>query len=192
MIKIRFFLDTEFHENGSTIDLISIALVSEDGREYYACNKEFDLKRMTEESDGWLWHNVLPLIPPFASDLWRTRAEIRGDILSFVRYDNTGKELDGQPEFWAYFADYDWIVFCQLFGRMKDVPIDFPMFCFDLKQWYEQLGRPAIPRQISDQHDALEDARWNKQVWESLKRTEEAAKIGEQGENLHRLSIPQE
>lgn len=159
----------------------------EDGREYYACNKQFDLKHMTEESDGWLWHNVMPLLPPFSSSAWDTRAGIRADVESFVRYDDSGKEIDGQPEFWAHFADYDWIVLCQLFGSMKDLPIDFPMFCFDLKQWYEQLGRPAIPRQVGNQHDALEDARWNKQVWESLKKTEETIRIGEKGENLHRV-----
>ena len=31
---MRFWFDTEFHENGSFIDLISIGVVSEDGRQY--------------------------------------------------------------------------------------------------------------------------------------------------------------
>lgn len=33
---MKYFLDTEFHEDGKTIDLISIGIVAEDGREYYA------------------------------------------------------------------------------------------------------------------------------------------------------------
>lgn len=38
------------------------------------------------------------------------------------------------PEFYAYYADYDWVVFCWLFGRMIDLPKGFPMYCKDLKQ----------------------------------------------------------
>ena len=33
---MRYFYDTEFLEDGETIDLISIGIVAEDGREYYA------------------------------------------------------------------------------------------------------------------------------------------------------------
>jgi len=36
--------------------------------------------------------------------------------------------------FYAYYADYDWVVFAQLFGKMKDLPKGFPMYCKDLKQ----------------------------------------------------------
>jgi len=38
---VRFFYDTEFIDNGRTIELISIGVVSEDGREYYAISTEF-------------------------------------------------------------------------------------------------------------------------------------------------------
>ena len=38
------------------------------------------------------------------------------------------------PKFYAYFADYDWVVFCWLFGKMIDLPKRFPMYCIDLKQ----------------------------------------------------------
>lgn len=37
--------DTEFLEDGSTIELISIGIVCEDGREYYAVNSDMDEKR---------------------------------------------------------------------------------------------------------------------------------------------------
>ena len=45
---MRYYLDTEFIEDGKTIDLISIGLVSEDGREYYAINYNCDFSKASE------------------------------------------------------------------------------------------------------------------------------------------------
>lgn len=39
-----------------------------------------------------------------------------------------------KPVFYAYYADYDWVVFCQLFGKMNDLPDGFSQYCNDLKQ----------------------------------------------------------
>jgi hypothetical protein len=45
-----------------------------------------------------------------------------------------------EPEFYAYYADYDWVVFCSLFGRMIDLPKGFPMYCKDLKQMLDEFA----------------------------------------------------
>ena len=39
---MRYFYDTEFIEDGTTIDLVSIGVVDEHGREFYAVSTEFD------------------------------------------------------------------------------------------------------------------------------------------------------
>jgi hypothetical protein len=43
---MKYFLDTEFAETGGTenptIDLISLGIVAEDGREYYAESSQFN------------------------------------------------------------------------------------------------------------------------------------------------------
>lgn len=63
---MKYFLDTEFHEYKKkpffskpvdTIELISIGIVSEDDREYYAISKDFDLKEAWK--NDWLRENVL-------------------------------------------------------------------------------------------------------------------------------------
>ena len=41
----RYFYDCEFVEDGRTIDLVSIGMVCDDGREYYAISSEFDASR---------------------------------------------------------------------------------------------------------------------------------------------------
>jgi len=133
--------------------LISIALVAEDGREFYAVSSEFD----PAQCSAWVRENVLPKIQETKDRL--SRKEIAKQIVEFVG-DN--------PEFWAYFADYDWVVFCWLFGTMMDLPKHFPKFCLDLEQVMHERGidRDELPRLRDDlAHDALMDARWNRDVY---------------------------
>jgi hypothetical protein len=155
---MKYFFDTEFDEDGRTIDLISIGIIAEDGRTFYAESNEFD----PEHCNEWVQKNVLNLLGPE----WerQSRAEIRDGILKFIG--------DDTPEFWAYFADYDWVVFCQLFGKMIDLPPGWPMFCMDIKQLAHETwggGVYALPRQKSVEHNALNDAKWNYQAYDVIK-----------------------
>ena len=150
---MRYYLDTEFYEDGRTIDLISIGIVAEDGREFYACSLSAEWSTIHREP--WLVANVIPHLPPRSAPVWMTRTEIRVRLLAFIGEDSS-------PEFWAYYADYDWVALCQLFGRMIDLPKHFPMFCRDLKQLAVDKGNPPLPKQTIGEHDALADARWNR------------------------------
>jgi hypothetical protein len=152
----RYFIDTEFIEDGKTIDLISIGIVADDGREFYLENTEIDLA----QANDWVKANVLPhLRGPHGS-----RSYIAKQIIGFV----------GQsPEFWGYYADYDWVVLCQLYGRMIDLPESWPMFCMDIKQLAVSLGNPTLPKQESTEHHALADARWNRDVYNFLTRADD-------------------
>lgn len=126
----------------------------------------------------------------------KTNNEIAEEIKEFVRYpqydlENTSGPVK-YPEFYAYYADYDWVVFCWLFGKMMDLPKGFPMYCKDLKQMMDEkqeylkywghkkesgkIGtslkikeQPDYPQQTNE-HDALADARWNKELYEFLKQ----------------------
>jgi hypothetical protein len=151
---LKFFLDTEFIEDGQTIDLVSIGIVAEDGRTYYAINMECDHSR----ANDWVKENVLRNIDDKTS--WRYRQEIKREVLAFIG--------DDKPEFWGYYADYDWVVFCWLFGRMIDLPKHFPMYCRDLKQVLDERGNPRVPFKPDAEHNALSDAKWNKRVYEWL------------------------
>jgi hypothetical protein len=159
---MRYYLDTEFFEDGRTIDLISIGVVCEDGREFYAVSKDAELHRVSE----WVRTNVLEKLPPYSHPAWMRRVEIRDALLAFVRDDGE------KPEVWAYYADYDWVAVAQLFGTMMHLPKHFPMFCMDLKQLAVSLGNPRLPVQGDGEHNALDDARWNKQAYDFLRTTE--------------------
>lgn len=141
---MRIFFDTEFLEDGRTIDLLSIGMVREDGATYYAINADFNVARTTP----WLRENVLPVInlSPRVVKVSRTIAQ---EVLEFV---------GDYPEFWAYYADYDWVCLCQLYGTMMHLPRTWPMYCMDLKQLAVMLGDPEMPPQVGREHNALDDA----------------------------------
>lgn len=164
---MKYWFDTEFMENGRTIDLISIGIVSEDERTFYAQALWADL---TKASD-WVEQNVIPHLSAMNLSMpdsdWMTKRQMRGRIIQFVEPVKYGK-----PEFWAYYADYDWVVLCQLFGTMMDLPKGWPKYCRDIKQWCDMLGNPALPELAKNEHHALADAWWNKKAWEFLANIE--------------------
>lgn len=154
---MRFWFDTEFIEDGKTIDLMSIGIVAEDGREFYAESNECDLSR----ASPWVKENVIPhLIHGYEGRVHMSRKAIGNAVVSFV-----GTE---KPELWAYYADYDWVALCQLFGTMMDLPKGWPMYCRDVKQIADMLGNPKLPEQGRGEHHALDDAKWTKQAWHFL------------------------
>lgn len=148
---MKFYLDTEFIERGHQhpIELISIGIVAENGDELYAVL--LDGWDASHASD-WVRENVLrnigdaPRVP---------RADVANRIRSFV----AERSADSKPEFWGYYADYDWVIFCQLFGAVIDLPKGWPMFCRDVIQVCKEMGNPELPKQTGCEHNALADAR---------------------------------
>jgi hypothetical protein len=181
------------------------------GREYYAICKDFDLKAAW--NNEWLRENVLKSIHEelkvkeyggsitrhftFRNFKWlineygKTKKQIAEEIKEFVGFPNyypfstSNIGVCNKPEFYAYYADYDWVVFCWLFGRMIDLPKGFPMYCIDLKQtldekaktipysYDKELGLKSIkmlkdyPKQTNE-HNALANAKWNKELYKFL------------------------
>lgn len=233
---MKYYLDTEFIENfkkpikwlptiGSFnkpyhfIDLISIGIKAEDGREYYAVCNEFN----PNDADEWVKENVIkPIydedeqihydrakhIPGLCYEYreytakrfkslfkrkGKSKSEIRRDIVFFM-----GGDIDDiascfyvpkDIEIYAYYADYDWVVFCGMFGRMINLPSGMPMYCKDLKQILDEYAdryddhftgaesqqaklswiknKDTFPKQ-ENEHNALDDAKWNKKLHEFL------------------------
>jgi hypothetical protein len=219
MLSNIIYIDTEFSEGFFkpiswlpswlpfnkprwSIEMISIGLVKSSGETYYAINKNFKLSRCNE----WVRKNVISKLPSkylieeieqddpdtgfghgklVLNPLYKTTEEIKADIIKFAGI---------HPVFKAYYADYDWVVFCTMFGTMMDLPEGFPMYCRDLKKsldervsfmetWYDKTGVPDIfqskldrikkhqdyPKQHEDdEHTALSDAQWNKRLDEFM------------------------
>lgn len=215
---MKYFLDCEFIDTGREIDLISIGIVDENNRSYYAINADCDLNKASD----WVKENVIEQLPPKnpiptevsprlweESKAWKSYQQIRRDILEyFVNTDGaTIKDIiddlvidyqflykKNKPEIWSYYGAYDYVVFCQLMcSRPKKVknifqylshlfkkeaqsynpmveayPKFLPYYFREIKQLCDHLGNPRLPEQKEGHHNALEDARWNKQAYELL------------------------
>lgn len=162
---MRYFIDTEFAEEPCRIELISLAIVADDGREFYAESTDI----VESQCNPWVRENVLPQlwhrqreIPfPFT---WSHHPEVEGGLFVKSCIGGAVKEFIGsdKPEFWGYYADYDWVAFCWLFGSMIDLPKGWPMYCRDIKQVCDERGNPKLPESPTNEHHALADARWNR------------------------------
>jgi hypothetical protein len=100
----------------------------------------------------------------------------------------TTKYSGSQIELYGYYSAYDHVCLSWIFGKMIDLPDPFPMYTKDLKQIFDEHFKdinPSMVEQIEKGnvvifednnfypinegiHDALEDARWNKKLYEFL------------------------
>lgn len=186
---MKYFFDTEFIEHATGIQLVSIGIVREDGKTFYAESSTFD-ERL---ADGWVVENVLKKLKhrgyhgdfdflhrkkdAIQLDYWNqspngsvegftSEGEIKMGLLNYFHDDKN-------PEFYAYYASYDWVVFARIFGRLIDKPEYFPMWVIDLKQmmWERGLTKEWKQQVCPDpegEHDALVDAQWNLKLYNEI------------------------
>lgn len=168
---MRIFYDTEFIDDGRTIDLISIGMCKENGETLYLQNSLCAYWRANE----WVKTNVYPHLMDFDKEkfspqnspmnlYWALPSEI-AEAVTYFCHPPEGERL----ELWGYYSAYDHVALAQLFGSMIDLPRFFPMYTRDIKQWCDQLGNPHLPEQTGEEHNALQDAMWVRQAWEFLR-----------------------
>lgn len=175
--------DWEFLENGRTIVPISIGMVADDGRTYYAVNRLLAsrsprgwLLRRRIRKHAWLMENVVPNLPQPHGD-WRLHMpkswlfnyldpavkpieRIADEVVEFIRAAGSDVQM------WANYGSYDHVCLAQLWGRMIDLPDGVPMFTHDIQQERARLGLAwnDLPQQETGEHNALADARHNQTV----------------------------
>lgn len=174
---MRIFYDTEFIDDGRTIDLISIGMVREDGAELYAVSSEFNQTAVRQ--NPWLMENVWSSLPIQKNqpgyrgidklDLnhpdVRPRAQIARLVEDFILGPDhhTSNELP-YVELWAYYSAYDHVALAQLWGSMINLPEGIPMQSDDIVTAAKLAGLTpkSLPKQADGHHNALADARHNR------------------------------
>lgn len=168
---MRFWYDSEFLEDGVTIQLISIGIVAEDGREYYAVNRNAPWGEIRAHS--WLMANVVPHLTegdpgPFMfnvdTPVYKPKRLIADEVRDFLTAHN------GPVELWGYYSAYDHVLLAQLWGRMIDLPKGIPMWTNCVQQAAAAtLLDNRLPVQTGTAHNALDDARWTRDAWTFLR-----------------------
>jgi hypothetical protein len=155
---VKYALDTEFLDlpaqvGVASVDLLSVGLVCEDGRDLHVAVRKPD-GWWDRPEVGWLRENVLPTLPEPVS-AYEAALAVRGFV-------------DGDPTFYAYVGAYDWVGLMSLFGPLISRPGGWPMHYVELKDRMREFAmrygvppRVAFPREDGTEHTAVDDARWN-------------------------------
>jgi len=171
---MNIFLDTEFTKLPWEKDsqLLSIALVKEDGQSYFACLSDID----TNNVSVFVKLNVLPYLPK--PELRKTRSTIVKELINFLKEDQiniwalfpTKEQLlkfgigeENVDEIYNKYADFDF----QLFKRLWDsesFPKNIKSTCENLAELISVIPKENLPEN-NQQHNPLSDTLWNLEVW---------------------------
>jgi hypothetical protein len=131
MKRTKLFLDTEFTGLHQHTTLISIGIVDEDGRTFYAEFTDYDQSQV----DSWIEENVIKNLKytecanntqtgyshSFKGDTNYIRQKLEA-FLSFYE----------EAEVWSDCLAYDWVLFNQIFGHAFNIPKNIYYIPFDL------------------------------------------------------------
>lgn len=195
MKHFKYFYDLEFLENGVTIEFISIGIVGEDGREYYAVSEGIMDPPLYDKirNHRWIMENVISQLPLATHHNGQKRFVAPGNSYPqdprFTLDANSPHVLplhviakqvqaflydtphpDDLIELWAWYGAYDHVRLMQLWGSMMKRPARLPMWTHDLNQYAEQQGFTpeeiaAAVPQTAGLHNALADARHLQTMW---------------------------
>lgn len=170
---MKYFLDTEFVETRGHIELISVGLTKENGDKLYLVHHNAKL----DQASPWVIENVLKPMPEYDAAInkltallipgnYNTLGAIAEKILLFTKGDMDIK-------FYGYYSDYDWVVFCWIFGTMMELPKGFPKYCVDLKQMMDERGLTKEWKEENcpdpeGEHNAGVDADWNLKLFTAM------------------------
>lgn len=187
---MKIFHSVKYLERGPELPIkpISVGMVRDDGEELYVINMDMQLSVVVNSLQIQL--NVLPYLPirvtGQASSIMNSVIEWDGeheDIHRVVAADQMAslvknfildydQEEYGKPELWSYYGAVDYVVLCQLFGAMADLPPGLPLYTNDLVQEWNRLGQPATLPASPTEHRAIDDARWNQLAYDELEKWE--------------------
>lgn len=142
-------------------------------------------KQYTSCWESFTYSHLKELINQFGKTNKQIAAEIQlftagheHRLVRDLKYPSTRQIIDERnttypPIFYGYYCDYDWVLFCSLFGRMLDLPKGYPMYCRDLKQMMDELNLTKEWKDMNvpgdNEHHALADARWNQKLHRTIK-----------------------
>lgn len=174
----KLFFDTEFTGLHQNTTLISIGIVSECGKTFYAELTDYDRSQV----DEWLLKNVIEKLlvkenSTVGLDLPDTRVVI-GTKNAIKDYLNEWLSQFESVEMWSDCLSYDWVLFCQIFGNAFNIPKNVYYIPFDICTLFKHHGiDPDISREKfgcgevyleMPKHNALWDAQVIKACYEKL------------------------
>ena len=162
---MKVFFDTEFTGLHANTTLMSIGLVDEEGRTFYAELNDYDKSQV----DEWLENNV---VANFTGENTMNMQQLKLELTEWLAvYDSV--------EIWSDCLAYDWVLFNSIFGTAFDIPKNVYYIPFDICTMMKLKGvDPDINREeyafggvpeVAEKHNALWDAKVIRACYENLK-----------------------
>ncbi len=178
METTKVFFDTEFTGLHQKTTLISIGLISECGKTFYAELTDYDIGQL----DEWLQENVmdgLSLHKSLPNDGYcggYDELTVRGNTELLQTKLRDWLNQFEQVEIWSDCLAYDWVLFNNIFGGAFDIPKNVYYIPFDICTLFKIKGiDPDINREAfihdiygGQKHNALWDARVIKMCYDKL------------------------
>ena len=167
----KIFLDTEFTGLHQKTTLISIALISECGKTFYAEFADYDKTQV----DDWIQENVIDQLR-FTKNLthaissWELWLSDKGKYSNALEMQLAVKDMSNfecigitpmiknrlekwleqfdEVEIWSDCLAYDWVLFCNIFGHAFDIPENIYYIPFDICTLFKAKNiDPGISRE---------------------------------------------
>lgn len=195
---MKIFMDTEFTSLSKEAELISIGLVSVDGRTFYAELTDYDKGKVND----WVKENVIDNLL-FIEDDYCVSAkhlvkdsiinedsdeevtlsyccgfdtEMKGDKKAVAKELKRWLEQFKDVQIWSDCLAYDWVLFVDLFGTAFDLPENVSYIPLDICTMFEmKYIDPDISREafinnvvVGTKHNALYDAMVIRECYKKL------------------------
>jgi hypothetical protein len=169
----KLFLDTEFTGLHQNTTLISIGIVSECGKEFYAEFTDYDKSQI----DDWIKENVINNLKYQDED--DGIRDGNDDLTSISLLGSSyyiKSELEQwltqfkQVEIWSDTLAYDWVLFNQLFGHAFNIPKNVYYIPFDIVTLFKIKGiDPDVNREefVKDYMDGLGKETKHNALWDA-------------------------
>lgn len=174
-MKTKLFFDTEFTGLHKNTTLISIGIISEDGKTFYAELNDYDINQISD--DKWILENVIDNLLygteyfDIAADkvVYGNKKEVSYALKDWLQ------QFD-EVEIWSDCLAYDWVLFNDLFEHAFNIPNNIYYIPFDICTLMKLKNvDPDISREeyidhypVGKKHNSLYDARIIKACYEKL------------------------
>lgn len=175
---MRIFIDFEFTGLRQNTTPISLGIVAEDGRKFYAEFNDFNLGQV----DDWLSENVIRHLIMSGGE--QEVVELGANTLVYGDKVFVSSALEKwisrykKVEVWGDCMFYDGVLFNELFGGAFSIPANIDYIYYDISTMFKVLGvDPDISRESfidrpigGAKHNALYDAEVIQACFEKLNR----------------------
>ncbi len=195
---MRVFFDTEFTGLHQNTKLISIGLVDEDGKSFYAEFNDWNFLDFVNEKDwDWCSKNVIPNLlydpPPPDQDEYYIKSKFDQKKILFesstIRMRGSTEEIRRDledwfdevmsVELWSDCLSYDFVLFNQIWGHAFNIPNNINYIPFDICTLFKLKGiDPDINRDEYSgllgkvqKHNSLWDAKVIRECYKKLMST---------------------